>query len=243
MTPRSARLALGRDPVGVLRDLRARLQRLDVVDAVLLAGELRELLQVPGQPLRNGGGIGLGVAHDLVDAVPLRPEVDARSIPDDDRAMLNLIFLKYANVDELSKLIGEFLGPEGKAWSYPPANLLLLLDSRRSMRRTMEMISLFDSDTLAKQRVKLFEVKYSVPSDLAKELGEDPEDIERRCRSDFAEGYDEDGGKTKQRKAKKGTAANCSARTAGENGPCARQRYGRRTRKEVVFAGYWRRCP
>ena len=38
---------------------------------------------------------------------------------------------------------------------------------------------------------------------LAKELGEDPEDIERRCRSDLASGYD-DGGKTKQRKAKQG---------------------------------------
>ena len=37
---------------------------------------------------------------------------------------------------------------------------------------------------------------------LAKELGEDPEEIERRCRSDLARGYD-DGGKTKQRKAKK----------------------------------------
>ncbi len=36
---------------------------------------------------------------------------------------------------------------------------------------------------------------------LAKELGEDPEDIERRCRSALASGYD-DGGKTKQRKAK-----------------------------------------
>jgi hypothetical protein len=37
-----------------------------------------------------------------------------------------------------------------------------------------------------------------------RELGEDPEDIGRRCRSDLARGYDEDGGKNKQRRAKKG---------------------------------------
>src|SRR6267154_1000751 len=55
-------------------------------------------------------------------------------------------------------------------FAYTPANLLLLLDSRRSMRRTMELISLFDSDSLANQRVRMFEVKNGRPSDLAKEL-------------------------------------------------------------------------
>ena len=38
------------------------------------------------------------------------------------------------------------------------------------MRRTMELISLFDSDALASQRVKLFEVKNGSPTDIAKEL-------------------------------------------------------------------------
>ena len=38
---------------------------------------------------------------------------------------------------------------------------------------------------------------------LVRELGEDPEDIERRCRSGLARGYDDDG-KSKQRKTRKG---------------------------------------
>ena len=54
--------------------------------------------------------------------------------------------------------------------SYAPANLLFLLDSRRNMRRTMELISEFDSDTFANQRVRLYEVKNVKPSDVAKDL-------------------------------------------------------------------------
>jgi general secretion pathway protein D len=110
----------------------------------------------------------------LADAarLPIRPRINAREkdIPDNDQIMLNLIFLKYATVEELSKLLEPFIGENAKTWAYPPANLLLVLDSNRSMRRTMELIGLFDSDTFAGQRVRLYEMKYSRPSDLSKEL-------------------------------------------------------------------------
>jgi len=142
-------------------------------------GELRDIdprqlldtiLRINGAAMVQTGSIYRIVPLADVARMPLPPEVDAKDIPEDDRPILNLVFLKYANVEELSKLIGEFLGPQGRAWAYPPANLLLVLDSRRSMRRTMEMISLFDSDVLAKQRVRLFDIRNSRPSDLAKEL-------------------------------------------------------------------------
>jgi general secretion pathway protein D len=100
----------------------------------------------------------------------LRPESMEKDIPDDERPMMNLIFLKYASVEELSKLASEFLGADGKVWTYPSANLLLVMDTRRNMRRLMELIAMFDSDTLAKQRVKVFDVVNSRPSDIAKEL-------------------------------------------------------------------------
>lgn len=131
---------------------------------------LDTILRINGAAMVQTGNIYRIVPLAELAHMPLAPQVDARDIPEDDRPMLNLVFLKYANVEELAKLVGEFLGPQGKAWAYPPANLLLVLDSRRSMARTMEMIALFDSDVLAKQRVKLFEVKHSRPSDLAKEL-------------------------------------------------------------------------
>jgi general secretion pathway protein D len=83
---------------------------------------------------------------------------------------LNLIFLKYATVADLSKLLERFLGDGATMLTYDPANLLLLFDNNRNMRRTMELIALFDSDVLANQRVRLFEVKNGSPSDIAREL-------------------------------------------------------------------------
>jgi general secretion pathway protein D len=131
---------------------------------------LDTILRINGFAMVQTGDVYRIVPLAELARMPLKPQVDAKDMSDDDKAILNLVFLKYANVEELAKLIGEFLGPEGKAWSYPPANLLLVLDSSRNMRRTMEMISLFDSDFLAKQRVRLFNVKNSRPTDLAKEM-------------------------------------------------------------------------
>jgi general secretion pathway protein D len=62
------------------------------------------------------------------------------------------------------------MGEQAKWLPYEPANLLFLMDNARNLRRTMELVALFDSDTLANQRVKLFDVSEGRPSDLAKEL-------------------------------------------------------------------------
>ncbi len=45
-----------------------------------------------------------------------------------------------------------------------------MLDSRRNMRRLMELVAMFDSDQIANQRVHVFQVKNGRPSDMAKEL-------------------------------------------------------------------------
>ncbi len=105
-----------------------------------------------------------------VQRLPLMPEINSQQIPEDDRTMLNLMFLKYATVEELAKLLDQFLGEGGKMWSYAPANLLMIQDSRRNMRRLLELVSLFDNSEFANQRVRLFDIKNGRPSDVAKEL-------------------------------------------------------------------------
>jgi general secretion pathway protein D len=102
--------------------------------------------------------------------IPLRLQVNQKNIPEDDQIMLNLVFLKYVTVEELTKVLSEFTGENATLYSYAPSNLLFIQDSRRNMRRTMELIQLFDSDTFAGERVRLFDVKNTKPSDLVKDL-------------------------------------------------------------------------
>ena len=102
--------------------------------------------------------------------MPIPPQQNATNIPQDDQLMLNLVFLKYVTVGELSTLLSPFLGEGASTWAYAPANLLLILDSRRNMGRLMDLVSLFDSNTLASQRVRVFDVEHGRPSDIVKEL-------------------------------------------------------------------------
>lgn len=108
----------------------------------------------------------------LADVVrqPIPFQVNGKDIPSDDQLMLNLVFLKYVTVEELSKVLQEFTDPNAVVKVYPPANLMFILDSRRNMARLMELVALFDSDTFAGERVRLYELHNSRPSDLVKEL-------------------------------------------------------------------------
>src|SRR5260370_27062102 len=133
-------------------------------------GLLDLILRINGAAMIQEGEIYRILPLKDAPKMPLRPQVNAHDIPEDDQIMLNLIFLKYVTVDELTKVLGEFVGENATMYSYAPSNLLFILDSRRNMRRTMELIQLFDSDSFANQRVRLFEVKNTRPSDLVKEL-------------------------------------------------------------------------
>lgn len=130
------------------------------------------LLRLNGATMVQVGEFYRIVPLGDVGRMPLKPLVvaDPKQVPEDDQTVLNLIFLKYATVTEVSKLIEPFIGEGARVVQYPAANLLFVMDSRRSIRRTMEIISLFDSDTLASQRVRLFEVKNGAPSAIAKEV-------------------------------------------------------------------------
>jgi general secretion pathway protein D len=131
---------------------------------------LETVLRVNGAAMVQVGDIYRIVPLTEISRLPMRPQVGTQPIPDDERVSLNLVFLKYATVSELSKLLEKFLGEGATMISYDPANLLLILDNNRNMRRTMELISLFDSDALAGQRVRLFEVRNGSPTDISKEL-------------------------------------------------------------------------
>jgi general secretion pathway protein D len=142
-------------------------------------GELKEvdiralldlILRINGFAMVQVGEIHRIVPLPELSRQPLPPAIDPKSVPENEQMALNLVFLKYAAVADMAKLLDKFLGEGATMITYEPANLLLLLDNNRNMRRTMELIALFDSDVLVSQRVRLFEVQHGRPSDVAKEL-------------------------------------------------------------------------
>jgi general secretion pathway protein D len=133
---------------------------------------LETILRINGATIVKVGDLYRIVPMNRVSQLPLSPVVNAdpKTLPDDERMILNLVFLKYATAVEIAKLMTPFLGEGGTVIPYEPANLLMVQDNARSMKRYMELLALFDSDTFAGQRVRLFEVENSRPSDLQKDL-------------------------------------------------------------------------
>jgi len=107
------------------------------------------------------------ISHQPVDPIS---QTDPSKIPEDERLVLNLVFLHYASSAEMVKILQPFMGEGGQLTNYDPANLLIMLDNSRNMRRSLELLSMFDSDTFAGQRVRSFEVKNGRPRDIAREL-------------------------------------------------------------------------
>src|ERR1035437_1732133 len=133
---------------------------------------LETILRVNGSAMvKVGDTYSIGPVS-RINQLPIQPmvNIDPKTLPDDERMVMNLIFLKYATASEIQNLVKPFLGEGAYASVYDPANLLLIEDNARNMKRTMDMIALFDSDQFAGQRVRLFEVENSRPSDLQKEL-------------------------------------------------------------------------
>ncbi len=133
---------------------------------------LEAILRINGFGMVKQGDLYRIVPLTDISHLPIPPETktDSNSIPEDDRTMLNLVFLKYISADELEKVLDPFQGENARIYVYGPANLLLILDSHRSMRRLMDLVAMFDSDQLVNQRVRVFDVKNGRPTDIAKEL-------------------------------------------------------------------------
>ena len=131
---------------------------------------LHLILRINGATMVQVGDIWRIVPIGDALRLPLPMSKDPASLQEDESTVLSLIFLKYATATEVGKLVEPFIGAGASVTIYTPANLLFLMDSRRNARRVMELISMFDSDTLANQRVKTYELKHGSPDDLAKEI-------------------------------------------------------------------------
>ena len=138
------------------------------------AVDMRNLLETILR-MNNFSMVQVGNIYRIVPAVdtarlPITPQANSKDLPDDERMVLNLVFLKYVTSAEMAKLLEPFIGEGSKMIAYDPANLLIIQDNARNMKRTVDLINMFDSQTLAGQRVQTYSLTNARASDMAKDL-------------------------------------------------------------------------
>jgi general secretion pathway protein D len=131
---------------------------------------LETILRMNGLAMVQVGNLYRIVLVPDSTRLPIHPQTNMKEFPDDESMLLNMVFLKYMTATELEAILQPFLGESATVKPYPPANLLMIQDNSRNMKRTMELINLFDSDQFAGQRVQIYNIENSRPTDLVKEL-------------------------------------------------------------------------
>ncbi len=106
-----------------------------------------------------------------IPRLPISPQLDQiENLPDDERMILNVLRFRYSTATDIQAVLDPFLGRGAVSHVIGQANMLILLDNSRNMKRTMELIALLDTEEMARQRMRLFKVKNSLASTLATEL-------------------------------------------------------------------------
>ena len=108
-----------------------------------------------------------GVANE-----PLSPLADLENLPEGEQMVLSVVRVNYMTAKDLSDVLSPFFGRGAQFAVVPQANTLLVLDNARNMRRTMELVALFDTPEMANQRMRLFEIKNGLATTVADELGD-----------------------------------------------------------------------
>ena len=131
---------------------------------------LETILRMNNLAMVQAGNIYRIVPIANIARQPVSPirESDPAKLSDDERLVMNLVFLRYMSSTEMAKILTPFIGDGAQLTDYEGANLLIVLDNSRNMKRTLELINMFDSDTFAGQRVRSFDVKER-PSDRSDE--------------------------------------------------------------------------
>jgi general secretion pathway protein D len=90
--------------------------------------------------------------------------------PSEERYTIQIISLKYIPVTEVSKIIKPFLSDGADIIEHPPNNILIINDIASNIRKSLDMISLFDTDIFAEMRVRIYPILNADVTEIAKEM-------------------------------------------------------------------------
>lgn len=90
--------------------------------------------------------------------------------PPEEKYMIQIVSLKYIPVAEVSKMIKPFLSDGADIVEYPPHNILLIGDVASNVKKSVEIINLFDIDIFTDLRLRIYPILNADMTEVAKEM-------------------------------------------------------------------------
>ena len=101
---------------------------------------------------------------------PLSPPQDSGKPVSEERYVIQILPLKYIPVTEVSKMIKPFLSDGADIVEHPPSNILIIGDLASNVKKSMEIINLFDTDVFTGLRVRIYPILNADAVEVAKEM-------------------------------------------------------------------------
>ena len=102
--------------------------------------------------------------------LPIPPSMREPGKLSEEKYTIEIISLKYIPVSEVSKIIKPFLSDGADIVEHPPHNILILGDLASNVRKSLDIINLFDIDIFTGLRVRIYPVVNADVSEVAKEM-------------------------------------------------------------------------
>jgi len=102
--------------------------------------------------------------------VPPSTTLEPGKSPSQERYTIQIVSLKYIPVTEVSKLIKPFLSDGADIVEHPPHNILIIGDLASNIKKSVDIINLFDLDIFTDLRVRIYPLLNSDVNEVAKEM-------------------------------------------------------------------------
>jgi general secretion pathway protein D len=87
-----------------------------------------------------------------------------------EKYIIQIISLKYIPVAEVSKMIKPFLSDGADIVEHPPLNILIIGDLASNVKKSVDIIGLFDIDIFTDLRVRIYPILNADVTEVAKEI-------------------------------------------------------------------------
>ncbi len=101
---------------------------------------------------------------------PPFPPQDSGKPVSEERYVIQILQLKYIPVTEVSKMIKPFLSDGADIVEHPPNNILIIGDLASNVKKSLDIIGLFDIDIFTDLRVRIYPILNADVVEVAKEM-------------------------------------------------------------------------
>ncbi len=132
----------------------------------------QSILRLNGATAVKRDGIYEIVPLPEAKKLPISPSSpqDSGKPASDERYIIQILSLKYVPVTEISKMIKPFLSDGADIVENPPSNILIIGDLASNVKKSMDIINLFDIDVFTDLRVRIYPILNADVVEVAKEM-------------------------------------------------------------------------